>query len=574
MSHADPILAVGRGGGSGSSGAESRRLDRTAAERSLADALRHAGWPLNTRCGQRGLCQGCSIELLAGRVDCDGREVTAIGNDQPPTLRGCRCRALPGVAATVGVPPRSLLQHTPQVVSSFRLAVPTTSDPLWRRGRPGRGWQFAGDHWTADGADVARPLGAAVDVGTTTVVIVLVDLATGEVVGQASALNAQTALGDNVLTRINLCLHDAAEVGPLQRALVEHTLGPLLQAAAKAAGQSLDQLVALTIAGNTTMLHLLAGIDPAPLGTVPFTPVFTTYRRLRAGDIGLAEAAGVRPDLALHLLPSASAYVGADVVAGALATGLAYRADPCLLLDLGTNGEIVLAHGDQLWGCATAAGPAFEGAGLVCGMRAADGAVTHLWWDAAAEPARWEALGAGRPLGLCGTAYLDFVARARRAGLLSPTGRILATADRPDLLHDPYHGRALQIAEGPGRRPLFVSEADVATLLQAKAAIAAGIRCLLRRAGLRSTDLGAVFVAGGFGFHMQLDSLCDSGLLPDCPRSRIELVGNSSLAGAYAALIDSSFLDELCQLAPRIQLVELNLEPDFETTYIDELYLP
>ncbi len=550
------------------------------ATRTVADALRRAGLPLNTRCGERGLCQGCEVELIAGRLSSDDGLLEVQADATRPLVQGCRYRLVAGTVATIEIPRRSLLTHAPQVVTSFRLDVPRTSAPLWRRTAAECAWSYHGDHWTRDAVVALPALGAAIDVGTTTVVVVIANLETGEVLGQASALNAQARLGDDVLTRINLCMAGAQHVGQLQRTLVQETLAPLLAEALASAGQRAGQLAAIAVAGNTTMLHLLAGVDPGPIGVAPFEPVFREYRRLSASDIGLSGVSlhpmvgALRGDLPVHLLPGAAAYVGADVVAGTLTTGLAYREAPCLLLDLGTNGEIVLQHEGRLWGCSTAAGPAFEGAGLVCGVRAGDGAVSHLWFDGDPWRMRSDVIGDGTPLGLCGTAYLDFVARGRKAGVLSPTGRFLVDPGRDDVLRDPFHGRAIVVAQGSGRRPLFVSEADVATILQAKAAIAAGITCLLRKAGLSAGDVAAVHVAGGFGFHMHPDSLVGCGLLPGFRLDQIALVGNSSLAGAYASLLDSSFLDELRSLAPRIEIVELNLEPDFESIYIDELALP
>ncbi|WP_291981043.1 ASKHA domain-containing protein [Luteitalea sp.] len=560
-------------------GEQTFRLAPDAAGRTVADVLRRAGVPLNTRCGERGLCQGCDVALIAGHLSSDAGPLQDWADATRHLLQGCLHRLVAGTDVTIEIPARSLLTHAPQVVTSFRLDVPWASQPVWQRTAADCAWSYRGEDWTRDALVAVPALGAAIDVGTTTVAVVIANIETGEVLGQASALNAQARLGDNVLTRINLCMTGAEHVGHLQRLLVEETLAPLLAEALASAGQGAGHLAAIAVAGNTTMLHLLAGVDPGPIGVAPFDAAFLEYRRLSASDIGLSAVSlpsmvgALRADLPLHLLPGAAAYVGADVVAGTLTTGVAYRQAPCLLLDLGTNGEIVLQHEGRLWGCSTAAGPAFEGAGLVCGVRAGDGAVSHLWFDEDPRRMRTEVIGHGRPLGLCGTAYLDFVARGRRAGVLSPTGRILVDPGRHDTWRDPFHGRVILVAEGAGRRPLFVSEADVATILQAKAAIAAGITCLLRKAGLSAGDV-AVLVAGGFGFHMHPDSLIGCGLLPGFEVDQIALVGNSSLAGAYASLLDSSFLDELRRLATRIEIVELNLEPDFESIYIDELVAP
>jgi len=559
-------------------------------DRVLSDLLRSAGLPLNTRCGQRGLCQGCLVELVQGT--------------QVTSARACETRVAELTTGEIRLPTRSLLAHEPQVVTSFRLNVTGTHDPLWQLSADGRAVRvYRENGWNTSSVEqLPGPhLGAAIDIGTTTVVVALTDLNTGEILAQTSALNGQTRLGDNVLTRINLCMTDESAVIQLQRAVVAETIGPLLETALKSGGHTAAQLRTLTIAANTTMLHLLAGVDPSSLGVAPFTPQFCQYRQLTAAEIHLklpshahptplparegsgegraqpsidcSISAGI-PPCTVHLLPSAAAYVGADVVAGVLATGMAYNSQPCLLLDLGTNGEIVLGDGQNFWACSTAAGPAFEGAGLVCGVRAGEGAISHIWFDEETHTIRTETIGGGRPIGLCGTAYVDFLARGRAAGVLDAGGRIVPEKCRAEVRRDPHHGQSVVVAQGLGKQPLTVSAADVSTLLQAKAAIAAGVTCLLRRAKLTPADIATVYLAGGFGFHMHLDSLLGAGLLPGFTAGQIQAVGNTSLAGAYAALLDSSFLDELRQLAARLNIVELNLEPDFESLYIDHLALP
>jgi uncharacterized 2Fe-2S/4Fe-4S cluster protein (DUF4445 family) len=292
-----------------------------------------------------------------------------------------------------------------------------------------------------------------------------------------------------------------------------------------------------------------------------------------ASEVPAANFQPAANDLPIHLLPGAAAYVGADIVAGILSTGMAYSSETCLLVDVGTNGEIVLKYGDRLLGCATAAGPAFEGSGLRCGIRAGKGAVDHVRLDPREKRVDIEVIGGGKPIGICGTAYVDVIAQARNLGLLGSTGRFLAAARDHWPVQQVRHGQALVLAYGRGGEPVFVTEGDVASLLQAKAAIAAGIICLLDRVGLRSEDVHTLFLAGGFGFHMDIAHAIDFGLLPGFRPSQVQLVGNSSLAGAYLALLDSGALDEIVHIAPAIESVELNLEPQFESTYIDQLSL-
>jgi uncharacterized 2Fe-2S/4Fe-4S cluster protein (DUF4445 family) len=577
--------------------------------------LRSAGLPLNTRCGERGLCQGCLVEVLGGQLVCVTTGAPVTVTDSPRWLRTCDHR-LAGGKVGLRLPQRSLMVREPQVVTSFRLNVRRTHHPLWQcvgawrgtgsideaiaraadalrpRGLPVRLaaaalgsdrptsllLEYWGDHWRlGPGTAPAAPVGAAIDVGTTTLVVAVVDLATGEVIGQQSGLNSQAFLGDNVLTRISLCMEDQRMVKRLQRTLLEDTLAPMLSAALAQCSRSAEDLVVATVAGNSAMLHLLTGANPSSMGTLPFTPAFRGYRCLTFDEIGLAwpPARTARPSRAvrLHVLPGAAAYVGADVVAGVLASGMYYRDDPCLLVDLGTNAEIVLKAGKSLWGCAAAAGPAFEGAGLTCGVPAERGAIAHLWPARPLTQVRWEVIGGGPPLGLCGTAYLDFLARGRQQGLIESNGRFAPDAPTPADLRDLRHGRTFGIATGRDGETLVINEADMAVLLQAKAAVATGVLCLMRRAGLRSEDIATVFLAGGFGFHMHVDSLLGCGLLPGFQSGQIELVGNTALAGAFASLLDSTFLEELQQVSQNIEVVELNLEPSFESCFIEQLPL-
>jgi uncharacterized 2Fe-2S/4Fe-4S cluster protein (DUF4445 family) len=402
-------------------------------------------------------------------------------------------------------------------------------------------------------------------------------------------------LGDNVLTRIQHCRNEKRFVGRLRRAIAERTLKPLLDRVLREANLSADQIDCMTVAGNTTMLHLLVGADPSPMGTAPFTPEFVEHRVFRASHLSLSMAQvnshdaaqpesvaestrrtkgqvpGVDP--AVHLLPGAAAYVGADIIAGVFSTGMTYQTETSILVDMGTNGEIVLKHEDGLLACATAAGPAFEGAGLACGVRAGRGAIGHVRWSGDSQQPEIDVIGNVEPTGLCGTAYVDFMAEARRVGLVGKTGRFIESTERP-LVRHATHGKSFVIAHAADGEPIVVSEADIASLLQAKAAIAAGIVCLLDRAGLSADEIGTLYLAGGFGFHMDVENVIRCGLLPRFRPDQIRLVGNTSLAGAYLALLDSGVLTEMKRASGRLEIVELNLEPSFESHYIDQLCLP
>jgi uncharacterized 2Fe-2S/4Fe-4S cluster protein (DUF4445 family) len=393
----------------------------------------------------------------------------------------------------------------------------------------------------------------AIDIGTTTVAVMLVALDDGRIVARAADFNKQMHLGDDVATRIGLCATDKTNLPQLQDAIVNQTLAPLIADCLHRAGAQPTDLVCLSVAGNTTMLHLFAGADPSPMGIYPFAPQFLEHRALNLPAFGNAS---------VHLLPSAAAYIGADITAGVFASGLAYDDGPSLLVDVGTNGEIVLKAGNQMLGCATAAGPAFEGAGLTNGIRAGDGAIQKIHFGPNAAPII-DIIGGGPPIGVCGSAYVDFLAEGRKAGLLTPTGRF----DLAGL------NGSLRLGVGLGGKDVVISETDTAHLLQSKAAIGAGIQTLLARAGLEPADIKKVYMAGGFGMHLNIANAIACGLLPGFAPSQVEVVGNTSLAGAYLALLDCGALDEITRVAKRIEMIELNLDPQFEERYIENLCL-
>ena len=225
-----------------------------------------------------------------------------------------------------------------------------------------------------------------------------------------------------------------------------------------------------------------------------------------------------------------------------------------------------------MYGCATAAGPAFEGSGLMCGLRAGDGAISHIRLNGDPLSVEIEVIGPPRTKasGICGSAYVDFLAQARGTGLLGPSGRLQVGADR---VQPGGHGNEFQVARAQGKRPIVISDLDVARLLQAKAAIAAGMLILLKQIGLKASDVKTLYLAGGFGMHLNLDNAIACGLLPGFRPEQIQLVGNTSLAGAILCAMDSSALQEVSRIGREIEIVELNLDPEFEDTYIDQLTL-
>lgn len=517
------------------------------ANRSLAGYLESHGFPLNTRCGKRGICCGCEVKL-----------------DDGSTVKSCQIPA-EGVSA-VEIPGRSQMEHQPQVGETFRIDVPSAHQPIFE----------SVDSVDSEGGVCDTAF--AIDLGTTTVVVMLIDLTSGEIIARSGGFNEQIRFGDNVLTRIDAAREPEA-LNELQAAVSTATFKPLIESACKQAERSTSRLAGGVIAGNTTMLHLLVGEDPTSLGIAPFIPQFIEGRRITADDINL-QIDGTQSSLPIHLLPGIAAFIGADIVAGIYATGMMFDEKPSLLVDIGTNGEIVLQNKGTLSTCATAAGPAFEGAGLRCGTRARDGAISRL--DLSLSPFKIEAdiigdIPLSRAAGICGSAYIDFLAEAREAGLLTASGRFDqakwdAIPDTHKVIDDDE--RAIRLAGEDGRGGMMVSEVDIAVILQAKAAIGAGIEILLETQGIQANELEKVYLAGGFGMHLDVSHAIEIGLLPGFKTEQIEVVGNTSLAGAMLALVDKTTLKEMEEIRNHAEVIELNLQEDFEDCYIDNLMLP
>lgn len=511
-------------------------------ERPLSVLLGRSGHVLNTRCGQKGLCRGC--EVVRG----DGS-----------TVKACQHAVREFAGETIRIPTRSLLRGSLSVAVDFQPRCEFSIQPL-----------FA--------SESRRPYGLCLDIGTTTVVLLLVDLRDGSMVGRASGYNAQVRMGEDVLTRIDACRQSADAVREGQRLLLSETLVPLWEEVSGRTGIAGDLLAGAVVAANTTMLHFLAGEDPGPMGRVPFTPGFLGQRRLEHADLPWPEGSwGETASFPWILLPGYAAYVGADISSGWLASGMADSGETILFIDIGTNGEILLQHEGRLIGCATAAGPAFEGAQLSWGTRAISGSVSRLHGNLLhPESVKHEFVGKkqARATGFCGSAYIDFLSLGRACGLLTGSGRFdTEKAHAAGLVPgEGEYGRCWYLKRSDPEGP-SISEGDIALLLQAKAAIAAGTQVLLERSGLTPEAVDRVFLAGGFGLNLGIQSAIGCGLLAGFQESRIEVVGNAALGGAYICLLDRERAGQLRRCATGVEIIELNEDPEFEDTYIDNLSL-
>jgi len=407
----------------------------------------------------------------------------------------------------------------------------------------------------------ARAYGLAIDVGTTTLAVHILDLGSGEDVGSAAARNPQRAFGADVISRIGHVRRSPEKGLAELRDAVLSGLNELVDQACAKAGIEPDSLYAASVVGNPTMLHLLLGVDPSGIDVNPYRPAFSGRKRGRAADLGL----GVHPRGVVETLPGVSAYIGADIVAGLLATGLETMRGTTLFLDVGTNGEVVLAVDGRLLGCSTAAGPAFEGASIVDGMPALRGAIESV--EVREDIVACAVIGGTEPAGLCGTGLVSAVAELRKAGIIEASGRF---ADADVSLAERLEG------EGKARRfrlddagAVSLYQSDVREYQLAKAAIRAGLEVLLRRAEKAPAELDRILVAGAFSRSLSPDHLIETGFLPPVDPSRVEFAGNTAAVGARRFLMDQELGAYADRLVGRVEYIELSGLKEFADVYVE-----
>ena len=397
--------------------------------------------------------------------------------------------------------------------------------------------------------------GVAVDVGTTTLASYLLDLRSGAELAVTSSLNPQKAFGDDVISRC-----DYARSGGLDelQKLVAGEINRLVESLCAQARVNREDIFQVTAAGNTVMMHLLAGISPENIAQSPFIPAWTHSVDFQAAELGLA----LNRSAVVSLLPCVAGYVGADTSAAMLAAGMREDGDTVLLIDIGTNGEIALSANGRLFACSTAAGPAFEGAHISCGMGGVTGAISQVKVDGGIK---YRTIGNTVAAGICGSGLLDLIAGFLDVGAIDETGRINADGAPP----------WVEIVDGKLAvdrvRGIFVTQRDVREVQLAKGAIAAGVDVLLREAGIGVSDIRHVHLAGGFGSFMDKRSACRIGLIPPELVQRTSAMGNGSGAGAKAALLSKEAMAEAERLAQAVRYVELSVRQDFQDAFVDKM---
>jgi len=419
--------------------------------------------------------------------------------------------------------------------------------------------------------------GIAFDIGTTTVAGYLIDLSTGEELSAVAKTNPQAIHGDDIISRIEFTQQYKDGLEILQKEIV-NTLNEIIREAAQKAGVNTNNIYKITVAGNTCMQHLLLGLNPSYAALSPYIPVIKESLNLKAKDI---PKLALKPTVNVYILPNISAFVGADITAGILATYIWRNEKIILFIDLGTNGEIVLGSKRKIWTCSTAAGPAFEGARISSGMRAEEGAIDKVKIDNGSITYR--VIKDGKVRGICGSGLIVLIAEMLNLGLINKSGKLINREEcNPELSEEikkriikGEKGNKFLIVKGKGTEngnPIYLTQGDIREVQLAKAAIYAGIKILLKKVNISSDDIQKILLAGAFGNFIDKKSAIEIGLIPCLPLEKIESVGNAAGKGAEIVLL-SEKTRKICEkISKDIKYIELSSCPDFQKEYIKAMF--
>lgn len=601
----------------------------------LTDAAEKAGIEISQPCGGQGRCGQCAVQVTTGNVR--RRSTMRLSAEDVEKGFALACQTVVEGDLTVVVPPQEKIQqHLTTGQSAAEVTVPagydfqknqtiqripvTLSEPSmedqtsdWARLkttlihetnlekisismsmlqklplilREGE-WKISAVLFIEDGIEEGKsgevidllpglvskdsPLwGAAVDIGTTTVKVMLVDLITGEPQGQASEYNAQIARGEDVISRIIFA--SKGEGDQTLRELVLESINELLGRACRRSKTCPDKIYKTVVAGNSTMMHLLLQIPPSSIRLAPYVTVANHLPVLTAEEVGIDTI----PTAKVVCLPGVASYVGADISAGVLSSGMSETDRITLFLDVGTNGEMVLGSSEWLVTCACSAGPAFEGAGVLHGMRATTGAIDEIWINAENKEPAWRVIGGGKPKGLCGSALISLLAEMLMTGVINKSGRF-DFSHETDRIRKGSHGGEYVVswAEETGiNEDIIITEVDIDNLMRAKAAIFAGFTVLGDSVGMPLETVEQVLIGGGFGQYINVEKAVQIGLLPDMPWERFKFLGNTSLQGAYLALLDYRYQDEISEIANKMTYIELSADNRFFDAFTSAMFLP
>ena len=414
--------------------------------------------------------------------------------------------------------------------------------------------------------------GLAIDIGTTTVSALLINMLTGEIIGKASAGNGQIRYGADVINRIIESMKPGGSK-KLQEAIIEETINPLIEQMCRASGFLPEHIYRMAVAANTTMNHLMAGMEGDPIRMEPYIPTFYKTNSLFASDIGIH----INRDAHIIIAPNIGSYVGGDITAGTLVSMLWNRPEFSLFIDLGTNGELVFGNSDFMMSCACSAGPAFEGGDISCGMRATDGAIEACTIDKKTMDPSYSVIGkeGEKPIGLCGSGIIDVIAELFRTGIINPKGKFVREGKR--VRHDEYGMGSYVLAfeeEAGSVKDVEINEVDIDNFIRAKGAIFSAIRTMLASIDFEVEMIDDVYVAGGIGSGINMENAVRIGMFPDIPIEKFHYIGNSSLAGAYTMLLSRDAERKCYDLASNMTYLELSTVPSYMDEFVACCFIP
>ena len=594
----------------------------------LLEAAQAADVRLNASCNGKGLCGKCKLVLESGNIEV--KPTLMLNEEEKKKNYVLACQSVVQGDVTVRVPEETLEKKlkvagmgekatarlkglvkeiSPMLVEiPLELSPPTLDDPVSDLDRLTRGLKKTGcdvdrlsvglevmrdlaaamrdDNWkvtayvmkkkcsneilrVTPGDGNGKSLGLAIDVGTTSIVLYLVDMTDGSVIAATSGHNKQAACGDDIINRI-VCAEKEG-VKKLSRMSLA-TINGLINEALDSTGANHNQIKNVVISGNTTMVHLLMQIEPRYIRREPYIPTVSEFPILKAGDIGLR----VNPIAAVFVMPGPASYVGGDIVSGVLYSGFHRESPLTLFIDVGTNGEIVLGNKDWLMAASCSAGPAFEGGGVRWGMRAEEGAIEKISIDPKTLEPTFSTVGNVLPRGICGSGMIDLINEMLMAGIIDQRGKFRLDASHARMKAG-ENGAAYIVVFSDNTamdEDIVFTEPDIDNIIRSKGAVYAGFTVLLKQAGLDFSMVDRVWIAGGFGQYLNIEKAISIGLLPDIERSKFKYFGNSSIAGAYMALLSEEFRKEANQISKNITYIDFSSNSQFMDEFTSALFLP
>lgn len=581
-------------------------------DQDLLSALRANGLQIEGICNGKGTCGKCLIRVVSGQVSeataterewqivvgqqlrlaCQTRALSDITIQLPESSRTSEAKILmagkrveaklvPAVRAmSVEMRPPNLTDQTSDVERLLAGTGAKSYNPTLLRILPETlrtsGWRATAVLRGEILVDLApsdrrlRLMGVAADIGTTTVVAYLFDLQTGELLTVKADYNGQIRYGEDVVTRISRMLQNPAALNELKEAVVT-TLNHLIDAAAKEVGSSVHDVYDLVVAGNSVMTSLVVGADPSAIAKAPYTPPFSGSVAMSARELGLLTA----DSCVLRSVPLISGYVGGDVVADIMVSGMHKDESLSLLIDLGTNGEVVIGSSRGMLAASCAAGPALEGYGITRGMRAMNGAIESVAIDRRTGDLYLRTISDARPRGICGSGVVDSVAAMLAAGVLEPSGRMVLGSSERLVRHNGEPSFAVAWGrDSADGRDILLTQGDVRRFQLAKAAIYAATSTLMSEMSVQVDQVERLYVAGAFGNYISPVNAMMVGLLPEMPLERVVQIGNGSGMGACGLVLNQAMWREAEEISKKTKAVELNLIPSFQKRYLDATFLP